>query len=521
MSFQQQPDFGAEMTRKFPLVSLSIWTLSVVGILVSGCGDAKPSPPKDTAKPSVEPAAISSSSPPDVIDSTDDVPTTPSLQPTVAATPPEFDPVAPPIASANFRRPDTRPVRDSAQLASVGIHKYESKHLLLYTDIAPEIARELPGLVDALYPVWERYFSPLPPDRDGKPFQITGYLMKDRDLFRQMGLLPEDLPKFLNGRHRDREFWMNEQEFDYYRRHLMLHEATHCFMSVRRNNSLLPPVWYMEGMAEFFATHARDEQGKLIFGVMPSNADGFAGLGRISLIQQEVETGRFHELRDVLELTPNDFLKNEAYAWSWGLCYWLDQHPQYATRFRELGQTKSRPEFLEQFEKKFLNDAELMAVGWGLFATELVDGYDVQRAAIVEKPAEQIADANPLNSTVQADRGWQATGIEVKRGTVYEIRSTGRVTLAQEPKPWVSEPGGITVDYFQGQPLGRLLLAVRDQTPGLQGVADGLLAPIPIGLQATFTAPVDGTIYLRVNDRWNRLSDNLGSYSVTVQTIEE
>ena len=505
----------------WPLATNSVWSLWAFGIILCGCGNTKPTPPQDTSKPLVEPAAISSSAAPDPVDSMDDVPATPSPRPTIAATPPRFDPVAPPIAPANFRRADTRPVRDSAQLASVGIHKYESKHLLLYTDIDPQIARELPGFVDAIYPVWERYFSPLPPDREGKLFQITGFLMKDRDLFRQMGLLPEDLPKFLNGRHRDREFWMNEQEFDYYRRHLMLHEATHCFMSVRRNNSLLPPVWYMEGMAEFFATHTRDTNGELVFGVMPGDADNFDGLGRIALIQEAVETGRFDHLRDVLQLTPNDFLKNEAYAWSWALCYWLDQHPTYATRFRELGQTKSRPEFLEQFEKKFQNDAELMSVGWALFATELVEGYDVPRAAIVEQPADRIADANPAMVVVSADRGWQASGIPVKRGTVYEIRATGRVTLAQEPKPWVSEPDGITFDYCQGQPLGRLLLAIRDQAPGVQGIADGLLKPIPIGSQATITAPVDGTIYLRVNDRWNRLSDNSGSYSVTVQAISE
>ena len=33
--------------------------------------------------------------------------------------------------------------------------------------------------------------------------------------------------------------------------------------------------------------------------------------------------------------------------------------------------------------------------------------------------------------------------------------------LADEPKPWVSEPQGITFDYFNGRPLGMVVAAIR------------------------------------------------------------
>ena len=46
------------------------------------------------------------------------------------------------------------------------------------------------------------------------------------------GLLPDNLPSFLNGRHRGQEFWLNDQDQDYYRRHLVIHEATHCYMTI-------------------------------------------------------------------------------------------------------------------------------------------------------------------------------------------------------------------------------------------------------------------------------------------------
>ncbi|WP_166820430.1 DUF1570 domain-containing protein [Thalassoroseus pseudoceratinae] len=506
-----------KVLRRTSQATCLVWCLISSGIIISGCGDAKPSR-SEASNSTVQ----SETRPPNTpVESDDQYEPVVPPQELTPATPPVFEPVTPPVAATNFRRADTRPVRDAAELASVGIHQYESKHLLLYTDIPAEIASRLPAFVDALYLEWERYFSPLPPDRDGQPFQMTGYLMKDRDLFRQMGLLPDDLPQFLNGRHRDREFWMNEQEFDYYRRHLLLHEATHCFMSVRRNNNLLPPVWYMEGMAEYFATHTVDADGKTVFGVMPHNKDDFAGLGRIPLIQQSIENGVYLNLGDVLELTPNDFLKNEAYAWSWALCYWLDHHPEYFARFQELGRTRSRPEFQNQFEKVFQSDVDDMTMGWGLFVNGLMEGYDVPRASVVETPAEPLPTAGQASIPVRADRGWQATGVEVKRGVSYDIRASGQVTLAQEPKPWVSEPGGITFDYFDGLPLGQLLLAVRDDTAGLQGRADRLLHPLPMGHEAAFMAPVDGTIYLRVNDRWNRLGDNSGHYLVNIREITE
>src|SRR5262245_57032548 len=40
-----------------------------------------------------------------------------------------------------YRESDNRPQHDDRALAALGIHRYESKHLRLYTDIAPELAR--------------------------------------------------------------------------------------------------------------------------------------------------------------------------------------------------------------------------------------------------------------------------------------------------------------------------------------------------------------------------------------------
>ena len=79
------------------------------------------------------------------------------------------------IATDAERRPAARlsivryhaRVHDDAQLAELGVHLYESNRLKLYTDIDPEIARQLPEYVDQAYEAMVEYFGPLPPNREG------------------------------------------------------------------------------------------------------------------------------------------------------------------------------------------------------------------------------------------------------------------------------------------------------------------------------------------------------------------
>src|SRR5262249_62215349 len=71
------------------------------------------------------------------------------------------------------------PKHDDRRLAELGIRRYESKHLVLYTDIDPDAARPLPDLMDQAFAAWEAYFGPLPPDREGNVYHMIGYIMAD------------------------------------------------------------------------------------------------------------------------------------------------------------------------------------------------------------------------------------------------------------------------------------------------------------------------------------------------------
>ncbi|HUG92171.1 MAG TPA: hypothetical protein VML55_15125 [Planctomycetaceae bacterium] len=450
-------------------------------------------------------------------------------RPAAPATPVNDAPDASPPAAIDavqtvYRRSDDRPRHDDAALAERGIHAYESRRLKLYTDIDPDLARPLPAVIDAAYDEWVRYFGPLPPDREGTEYQMTGCIMSDRALFRETGLLPSDLAEFPNGRHWNARFWMHNQPFDYYRRHLMIHEATHCFMTAARSMQGLSPVWYFEGMAELFGTHRIDPDGTIRFRVMPDNpgevADYVRNLGRIEAIQTAVGERRGKSLVAALNIDRGDFSNNEAYAWSWAVCKLLDAHPAYRERFRRLGEQLTPRAFQYAFSESFDADRSDLGAAWTLFVHGLQHGFDIERASVEFRAGTPLVGAERRQFSVAADRGWQSSGVRVEAGRTYVLVATGRVTLAGAPKPWISEPQGISIRYFRGRPLGQLLASVRSVADEAGGDAASMLDVVPIGRGLELEPPVTGTLYLRVNDSWSELADNQGDFQVEVRAAE-
>jgi hypothetical protein len=102
--------------------------------------------------------------------------------------------------------------------------------------------------------------------------------------------------------------------------------------------------------------------------------------------------------------------------------------------------------------------------------------------------------------------------------------------VATLPKPWLSEPQGISLRYFDGRPLGLLLATIRqdapsppslDDEPSVRQPADGMLQVLPIGRETHLTAPATGTLCFRINDSWSELADNEGTVEIRVQPVTE
>lgn len=440
----------------------------------------------------------------------------------------------PDSAARSFRLSDRRQPIDPGPLAARGIRRHASKRLILFTDVIdPEVA-QLPQLVDAAYDNLVTQLGELPPSRERDEFQVTGYLIRSQPLFREAGLLPDDLARFDHGRNRGYEFWLNEQPTPYYRAHLLLHEFTHCYTTVVRHG-LLQTGWYMEGIAELFATHNLDKDGQFQFALIPQQRTQFPGLGRIRLIEEARRDGNLLSLTEVQQQPYERFLKPEAYAWSWALCQFLTGHPRYRAPFLEASHSVTTAGTDAKL-RQLLSQPSL-AREWEWFTRDLCHGYDQMLATI--NPPDKLpnsvsnspakgkstrdsnanADSQPEDDRsntpagsliIRAKGGWQLTPLDLTTQSPLTLEAFGRFQLQTEPQTWVSTAEGVSIRYHAGLPLGRLVGRIWPDDPQVPTPPD-----LDLGSRATVAPTISGRLYLRLNDAWNELADNQGEVRVS------
>lgn len=422
---------------------------------------------------------------------------------------PENSPTARPPRqpSAEFDLPEI----DEGKIAAAGIRKLTGQHLILYTDLPEtnEEVQKLPRIFDLAVAEWARYFEIDPAKLND--WKLVGYLMESKARFQGAGLYTSDLPDFPNGFHKGSRIWLYDQPSDYYRRHLLIHEGTHAFMS-RWLDGVGPP-WYSEGMAELLGTHEWDGQ-QLKLGYNPPDKALVPYWGRVKIVRDEFAANRGLTLLDIFRYDGQAHLKNEAYGWCWAATSFLNQHPRAREAFLALKHKSGDRsiEFSKQFHEQLKPHWADIAEDWQLYVYQLDYGYDVARAAVVRGPAVPLPAAGATVEVV-ADRGWQSSGFELVRGKTYEITAQGRYQVASQPKPWPCEPGGITIEYHQGHPLGKLLAAVG--TASISPLAN----PEPIGLAARIQPRRSGILYLTLNDSPAQLADNSGHATVTIREV--
>lgn len=418
-------------------------------------------------------------------------------------------------------RPSKPPVFspiDEAKVREAGIRKLEGERVTIYTDLPsdPEID-ELPEAFDQAFEQWCKYFGIKP--RLHPKWKMRASLIEDKKKFEEVGLIPPDLPKFLTGYTRGHECWLYTQTSPYYRRHLLLHEGVHGLMFTLLGGNA--PPWYIEGMAELLATH-RWENGVLEAPYFPKSSAEVPKLGRIDIIQNDFAKRQAKNLADVFAYDGKAHLNVEPYGWSWGAAAFLDGHPRYRDRFRTLqNHLTGLEDFNEQVRQAYTDDARLLAEEWQVFVADLVYGYDFGRTAIDFTPGKPI-DGKQTRTLVHADRGWQNTGIRLEAGKKYQLTASGRYQLAKEPKPWISEPGGVSIRYHQGKPLGILLAAVRPDVEGGnqdKKLLTPFLKPITVGTGTTISPEETGTLYFKINESPAEFADNSGRAEVEI--VEE
>lgn len=395
-------------------------------------------------------------------------------------------------------------------VADDGFHRVSGENIDLVTDLVLDAdILELPALFDAAMPQWCRIFHVDP--AEAKQWRATAYLMAARERFATAGYLPAALPPFPNGYQWGNDVWVVEQASVYYRRHLLLHEGTHWFM-VRKFGSAGPP-WLMEGMAEYLATH-RWHDGQLELGIVPRSHEEALQWNRISLIQQQLDDGLAPSMATILRYDSRAHQSVDAYAWSWAIVMFLKHHSSTSGAFEQLFESSLRDDATStaQLLRSIQSRRSWIRAEWSAMLTGLDYGFQPHRdLAVLDRHPEPLASEASIR--ISAQRGWQATGIQVEQGQRVRIAAEGRYVVGTAPRAWHSEADGVTLRYYRGQPLGKLLLAIAGPEREEPEFSETL--PIfAIGSTAQWTVPAAGQILLRINESVAGLDDNSGELSV-------
>jgi hypothetical protein len=404
----------------------------------------------------------------------------------------------------------------AAQARRAGLRVLESDRLVLITDRPPrhgDGVDMLPAVFDRAFTAWCDHYRLDPaslPD-----WRACGCLVVDRERFRTAGLLPPTVPEFVNGFCDANVFWLQDQSNPAYRRHLLLHEGVHAFTLTVRG--LATPVWYNEGIAEYLATHRLDEgpDGPAVnVTPMPARAADVEQLGRIEEIRGLRQQGRIAALDDVLALPPGNHRSLSDYATSWAAMVLFARHPAYATSFAALERGPLGPDFNERLTAMPGYDARRASRDFDALTDDLDYGYDFSRSAIDWTAGPLVA--GPQRMDVAAGRGWQNAGITLAKDRRYALRASGRCTLGRIGDTTIeTEAAGISLDWYRGRPLGRLLAAQWTDSPPEGGRPRFVV--LGEGAAATIAAATDGPLFLKLNEPPGDLADDAGSLAVEIQ----
>ena len=281
------------------------------------------------------------------------------------------------------------------------------------------------------------------------------------------------------------------------------HECTHGFCHMTFGST--GPTWLSEGIAEL-GNYWRD--GEQAVDIEPV----------VMAYLQQAEPKR--TLAEIATPGREPAGTWQDYAWRWALCHLLANNPNYSDRFKPLAVAlmEGRPDV--SFESVYGPVARELAFEYDAFLRDVGNGY---RADLTAWPWKSKFRSLPpsggrVQAIVRAAAGWQASGLRVEKGVVYEAAADGM---------WRTAPAGTPVGADgdaagHGGLVGAVLLgAERGAEPGAakdDGAAGYTLSEgIPLGAKRAFVAPADGLLVLRCDDDWTQLADNAGELTVTLR----
>ncbi len=404
----------------------------------------------------------------------------------------------------------------SAVIGEEPLRTEQGRFLTLSSDVPDADLKHYVQVFDQAVLLWQSYWQLS--EAQLEQWQLQGYLMTSKQAFVRRGLLPATLPDFLNGYQRDHAIWVINQPSAYYTLHLILHEGVHGLAQHAFGGAGAP--WFMEGTAEYLATHRELDSGAIEVGVIPASRQASPYWGRIGIIEAARNQQRVPSIQTVMRYGPTAHLQVEPYAWSWCAAVLMEMYPDYRSVIREatvFGRESATP-FTRQIYQRLSAQWPIFSARWQLLCHDLDYGFDVERNGVeLQTDWPQLEDNKRHTLQVVADRGWQAVPMRVVAGTKLTLTATGNVQLRSDPV-WSSTAEGVTLTYYRGQPLARLLACVLPlASSSAQETTLNALQIEAVGAEAQFVAASDGWLLLKINDLPGELADNSGSLTVHVQ----
>ncbi len=404
------------------------------------------------------------------------------------------------------------PIADAAPTEDA-IRVIRGKHIVLKADTgSSQLLNDLVDAFDAAVEQWRKFWQI--PVGGLNRWTVDAFLIEDRERFRQSGDLPPGL-NFPFGFAADGNVWVIRQPSDYYTRHLLLHEGAHALQIHLFGGT--GPSWYAEGVAELLGVH-RGAGSSVQVGIVPSSREAVPYWGRFKLMETTRQAGNVPTLETVLDY-PLDLKSDvESYGWSWAAVSLLTEYPDYrpiALRAGRLG-TDQTVAFTRGVKQQLDSVWPIVQARWRVLTATMDYGFDWRRERVGLAITDRLWSGAALRLSVRADQGWQSAGVRFPPGARVSISATGRCTLADEPKPWISEPPGVTIRYANDRPLGQLLVAVVPN----QTTEASRLEPLEVhavdpnrDLQITRHS----WLLFRINDDLGDLGNNRAGYQVTLQ----
>ena len=402
---------------------------------------------------------------------------------------------------------------DAAESSAGDLRRLSGKHLNLTSDTGSDaLLKDLVDAFDAAVGQWERFWQL--PDGALDDWTVDGFLIENADRFRQTGDLPAGL-NFPFGYATDGNVWVMRQSSDYYTRHLLLHEGAHALQIHLFGGT--GPSWYAEGMAELLGVHGGTGSDVRV-GVVPASREAAAYWGRFKLMDATRRAGKVPTLDSVLGY-PSDLKSDvESYGWSWAAVSLLTQYDAYRSiTLRAAGGGSDHTAAFTRALRQQLDPVwPIVQARWRVLTATMDYGYDWSREQVDLAISDPLWSGNALDVTVRADAGWQSAGVRIPPGARVSIAATGRCVLDDDPKPWISEPPGVTIHYANERPLGQLLVAVVPN----QTTERDRLQPLEVHAvdpQCELQIAEHSWLLFRINDRLDDLRNNRGGYRLRVR----